>query len=515
VKRPNRPQPSTDPDARTAVLYVRVSSREQDREGFSIPAQQKLLREYAEAEGIAVVREFVDVETAKQSGRSGFGEMVDYLKGLPTCRGLLVEKTDRLYRNIKDWVTIADLDLEIHFVKEGVILSADSRSSDKLVHGFKVLMAKNYIDNLSEEVKKGMAEKAAQGFWPTVAHVGFQNNRETKRIEVDSVRGPLVAKLFEWYARGDVSLKELTARAFAAGLTHPRSGRRMTKSEIHRILHNPIYYGEFRWKGTLYSGSHEPLISRDTFDDVQEVFAAADRPRYTKRRHAFAGLVTCARCGCALTAELKKGKYVYYRCTGSRGRCGNTYVREEELSRLFGEVVGRVEISEETADWIAGALRESQADKEKSHRTAVMRLQQQYLSVQAKLDRAYEDRLAGRISDELWSRKSAEWEAELESTRRETAKHERASHDYGVTGSNILELAKTAHKLFVQQKPVEQARLLKTLLSNCTFDRGTLCPTYNKPFDLLVVGNETGDWLGGRDLNPDNVVQRRKPRRRR
>jgi hypothetical protein len=60
-----------------------------------------------------------------------------------------------------------------------------------------------------------------------------------------------------------------------------------------------------------------------------------------------------------------------------------------------------------------------------------------------------------------------------------------------------------------------QARLLKTLLSNCTFDRGTLCPTYTKPFDLLVVGNETGDWLGGRDLNPDNVVQSRPPPHRR
>jgi hypothetical protein len=70
-------------------------------------------------------------------------------------------------------------------------------------------------------------------------------------------------------------------------------------------------------------------------------------------------------------------------------------------------------------------------------------LQQQYLAVQAKLDRAYEDRLAGRITDQLWGRKSAEWEAELAAVRRETARHEKASHDYGATGSKILELAKT------------------------------------------------------------------------
>ena len=60
------------------------------------------------------------------------------------------------------------------------------------MHGIKVLMAKNYVDNLSEEVKKSQREKAVQGHWPTVAPVGYVNSRVTHRIEVDPVRGPLV-----------------------------------------------------------------------------------------------------------------------------------------------------------------------------------------------------------------------------------------------------------------------------------------------------------------------------------
>lgn len=152
--------------------------------------------------------------------------MVAFLQRVPSCPIVLVEKTDRLYRNIKDWVTMADLGREVHFVKEGVVLSNESRSSEKFMHGIRVLMAKNYIDNLSEEVRKGMREKAEQGYWPTVAHVGYVNNRETRRIEVDPVRGPLIAKLFEWYAAGDLSLRAVTQRAFASGLTHPRRGRR-------------------------------------------------------------------------------------------------------------------------------------------------------------------------------------------------------------------------------------------------------------------------------------------------
>nr|WP_280178807.1 hypothetical protein [Mesorhizobium delmotii] len=67
---------------------------------------------------------------------------------------MLVEKTDRLYRNLKDWVTLDELEIEIHLVKESVVLSRDSRSSEKFMHGIKVLMAKNYIDNLSEEAHR-------------------------------------------------------------------------------------------------------------------------------------------------------------------------------------------------------------------------------------------------------------------------------------------------------------------------------------------------------------------------
>ena len=151
-------------------------------------------------------------------------------------------------------------------------MSEDSRSFEKFMHGIRVLMAKNYIDNLSEEVRKGMREKAEQGHWPTVAHVGYRNNSETHRIEVDPVRGPLVTKLFEWYARGDVSLKEVTRPAKEHSLTHPRAHRPLAKSEIHRILRNPIYAGDFVWNGRRYQGNHEPLISRVLFETVQEVF---------------------------------------------------------------------------------------------------------------------------------------------------------------------------------------------------------------------------------------------------
>src|ERR1700741_1967105 len=218
MKRASKPTPAAEPARKQAVIYARVSSKEQEKEGFSIPAQLKLLKEYAATNGFAVAQEYIDVETAKQTGRAAFGEMVAYLKAHPSIRVMLVEKTDRLYRNLKDWVTVDELDVEMHFPKEGVVLSRESRSSEKFMHGIKVLMAKNYIDNLSEEARKGMQEKAEQGIWPTKTPLGYRNITGPdgkKIIATDPVIAPLIAKLFEWYVLGDISLKESARRAHA------------------------------------------------------------------------------------------------------------------------------------------------------------------------------------------------------------------------------------------------------------------------------------------------------------
>jgi site-specific DNA recombinase len=113
---------------------------------------------------------------------------------------MLVEKTDRLYRNLKDWVTVDELDVEMHFPKESVVLSLESHSSEKFMHGIKVLMARNYIDNLSEEARKGMQEKAEQGIWPTKTPLGYRNfigANGKKIIAVDKAVAPIVVKLFE------------------------------------------------------------------------------------------------------------------------------------------------------------------------------------------------------------------------------------------------------------------------------------------------------------------------------
>lgn len=237
-----------------AVIYARVSSKDQEREGFSIPAQLKLLREYAASHDLKVVQEFIDIETAKIAGRKQFGEMIKFLEHDAGCRIVIVEKTDRLYRNFRDCVTLEDLDVEIHLPKEGQVISRDSKSQAKLMHGIQVVIARNYIENLREEVRKGMREKAEQGIYPSRPPLGYRNNKLERTIEVDPVKAPIARRMLELYASGQYSLTGI------GKILRTEFGISLGKGYLDRLVKNPFYAGSFYWENNLYKGTHQPLI---------------------------------------------------------------------------------------------------------------------------------------------------------------------------------------------------------------------------------------------------------------
>ena len=518
-----------DNGGKQAILYARVSSKEQEKEGFSIPAQLKLLKRYAAAQGFSVAQEYVDVETAKQTGRPGFGEMVAFLRENPGVHTLLVEKTDRLYRNLKDWVAFDELDMEIHLVKEGAVLSRESRSSEKFMHGIKVLMAKNYIDNLSEEVRKGMREKAEQGIWPTFAPLGYRNvlDQTGKRIiEPDPKLAPVIRHLFESYARGTMSIKEAAADARAKGLTFRKSGARIPVSTVHKILRTRLYMGEFDWNGRVYRGVHEPIVSRDLWEHVQLVLDGRKAKRHRRAKHdfAFSGLIECGHCGSAVVGEIKKERYIYYHCTGYLGKCGEPYVREEVLAQRFSDVLGRLTFDDEVLQWVREALGQSHTDQKRDHEQAVARLKREHDRLQQRIHAMYVDKLDGRIDAEFFDRMATEWRGEQAQCLREVERHSAADQSYLEEGVRLLELAKNAQRLFDKQEPREKRRLLNFVVSNCSWKGGELAVTLRQPFNVLtdtaalakrVESSEAADlakkaiWLGGRDSNPDYTVQSR------
>lgn len=494
-----------------AVMYARVSTAEQEKEGFSIPAQQKLMREYASQNGIGIAADFVDVETAKRSGRPGFEEMLRYMKKHASVRTILVEKTDRLYRNLKDWVTVDGLDLEVHFVKENVVLSRDSRSSEKFMHGIKVLMAKNYIDNLSEETRKGMLEKAEQGIWPSFAPLGYTNivGAYGKRvIAIDPETGPLITRLFEWFESGEYSLKELTRKARTAGLRYRRTGKPIGSSSVHRILRSRIYTGSFEWLGKLYEGSHTPLTTFATWMNVQDILDGRSISNVHGNRHEFAytGLMTCGHCGCAMTAEIKKGRYIYYHCSKFKGRCPEPYVREEALDVMFAAQLRKLRLDDDVFRMIGQAIRESRANEIRERDERVAKIRAEADRLQHRLDTLYLDKIEGRVTSEFHDRVASTWREERDRCVRDLDSLSFAEDDVIDDGVALVDFARTAHHRFETLPLSSKRRALNLVLSNCSFADGELTIIFRKPFDLLEkIGSPGGSGMPPEGGSPPGI----------
>ena len=187
-----------------------------------------------------------------------------------------------------------------------------------------------------------MTEKARVGMYPSYAPVGYRNiaGVDGKRIIVpDPDAASVITELFERFAAGRHSLKALVREFNEEGVK--LRGRKLYRSLVHHILRKRVYTGDFDWDGTTYLGTHEPLVTRECWQRVQELLDARAKNKIRRMKHDFAytGLVHCGHCGCLLVGELKKGKYVYYHCTGNRGKCMEPYTRQEVLTREFGNVL--------------------------------------------------------------------------------------------------------------------------------------------------------------------------------
>jgi hypothetical protein len=231
------------------------------------------------------------------------------------------------------------------------------------------------------------------------------------------------------------------------------------------------------------------------WERTQEAFRKTNHPKHTKRDFAFIGMLTCAFCGCAITAEIKKGKYIYYHCTGNHGPCPKPAIRQETLAEKLGDVIKGIAIDEGLLDWLIQALRESHRDEKAYHDGMIACLQAQYDKLQHRIDQAYTDKLDGKIPEELFLRKMNEWREEQSKILSQIRAHQTANHNYLEEGIRILELANKAYSLYLRQPTHEKARLLKIVQSNCLWDGVSPCPEYRKPFDILAEGLSSANWL--------------------
>jgi site-specific DNA recombinase len=257
-----------------------------------------------------------------------------------------------------------------------------------------------------------------------------------------------------------------------------------------------------------YPGTHEPLVTKECWERVNKLLdtRAENKTRKVKHDFAYTGLVRCGHCGCLMVGEMKKGRYVYYHCTGNRGKCPEPYTREEALTGTFATILKDLVIPQPILDWLADTVLESDRTEHAARAQSIKRLQARYDQIRARIDTMYMDKLDGRVTQDFFDQYAAEWRGEQGALLRQIRDIQAAAPAPVDAAIDLMDLTSRASELFMQQPPAEQRRLLQVVVEKAAWQDGALRTTLFEPFEILRHSNresyrkENENTGSGRDL---------------
>ena len=230
------------------ILYARKSTDTEDKQILSIDAQLAELRKFARDNKLVVIDELIEKRTAKSPGRPIFNSMIKRIEN-NEANGILAWHPDRLARNSIDGGQIIYLldQTSLNFLRFPVF-QFENTSQGKFMLSIMFGQSKYYVDNLSENTKRGLRQKVRRGERPGLAPIGYINDVRTKTIIVDKRRAPIIIEAFELYAKGTSRLEDIAIFLASKGIV-TSSGKQFPKDQIKRLLTNPFYYGHFWYAG--------------------------------------------------------------------------------------------------------------------------------------------------------------------------------------------------------------------------------------------------------------------------
>ena len=497
-----------------AIILSRVSSKDQE-EGYSIAAQSEKLHEYCQRKGLEVLKLYEITESSTVGDRKQFKEMLAYAKEIHAKThqriAVVVDAVDRLMRNFTEQPILNDLinldAIELHFARTGGIVHKDSNSTDKLFWNFQIMMAQAYVDSLKDNVKRSIDYKIKKGEYIAQAPLGYQNvpknQRQDTDVILDETRCFLIKRLFQEYATGTHTLRDMVGLAKRWGLNN-RSGKSLVRSQIHRILQDPFYVGIMTIKGQQHQHRYPWIIDDETFAKCQQVRLNANKKpfKYADKPFVFRGLLRCKDCGCSYTSYQKKGRYTYLRPTNGKDGCQCVPIREEVALGQVEGIFKALHIPQPLVLEIREYLKQSHASKIDYQEKAILALRKEYDAIKRKLDRLIDLLIEQSITQSIYDTKVYELRNKQREVEQHLAAHTKADETFHHTLSSLLELTSRAHECF-ERATIEQKRKLLTLLfANLEMQGTTLCYSLRKPFDLMAGLPESANWRARRDSNP-------------
>jgi site-specific DNA recombinase len=492
------------------VALARVSSREQEREGFSLEIQEDALRKYADAHGGQIVKLFKIAETASRGDeRKAFRELVTFAKkNAPGLDGLLFYKVDRAARNLFDYVELERLESEYGVPFISVSQPTDNNPAGRMMRRTLANMASFYTEQQSLDVREGLERRIREGWFVGKAPYGYRNVRKNGRgiVEIDPVAGPHVRRIFELFAYHNLTLDSLSARLEEEVRRFKDSFPKFPRSTLHSILRDRAYIGELEFRGQWHPGKHEPLTDRETWDRVQallggHVYQSHDLTYASER-------IACGHCGHPITGERKtkqtksgERQYVYYRCTyyNVAGH-PRTRVTEADIDRQVLAIFDKMRIeNEEVRDWVRAVLQSQTRDAQAESLAQRAELQRQMSFAVNQQNRLVDMRIEEEIDAELFAAKQTALRDRIASLKLQLDVIDRSHDEMCDLAVKVFELSQALHQKWLTADYATKRRILEIVFLNCRLDDATLVPTIRKPFDVLAEGlfvqSSRGDWI--------------------
>jgi DNA invertase Pin-like site-specific DNA recombinase len=491
------------------VALARVSSREQEREGFSLDVQEEALRRYATHAGGEIVEFFRIAETASKSDeRRTFKSMVAYAKRhCLEIDALLFYKIDRAARNLYDYVELERLESEYNVPFISVSQPTENNPAGRMMRRTLANMASFYTEQQSVDVREGLARRVQEGWFVGHAPYGYRNVRRNGRsvVEIDSVPAENVRRFFHLYAYENLTLDGVVEKMAEEGRCYRTSYPRFLRGSLHAMLRDRAYIGEIEFRGQWYPGKQEPLIDRGTWDRVQALLGGHV---YQAHEMTYAGeLMTCGHCGHPITGErktrqTKRGQrsYVYYRCARySQGDHPRIRVTEAELDLQMLALFKRMRIEDDgVREWFRTVLNSQTFDAQRESLSQHHELTRQETMLIGQQDRLLNLRLADQIDDDTFAAKQTEIRDRLARIRLQLDVLDRSHDETAELALKAFELSQTLVEKWLNADYATKRRILEIVCLNCCLNGATLCPTIRKPFDVLAEGLISKDSRGDR-----------------
>lgn len=491
------------------VILVRVSSREQ-KEGYSIDAQLTRLRKYCEQKGLEVIKEFVIVESSTRGEREKFYEMINFIKKQKEAINLVCDKVDRLQRSFKEMPIIDELrrsgKLILHFFVEGQILDANSNSSQIMAYQMYIMMAESYTNSISDNVKRSFEKMRQEGKITGTAPIGYLNKNDGRGktdIILDTDRAFLVKRIFEEYSTGLYSLKEIRKKTIEWNLKNKtKSNTYLSVSQIDKLLKNKFYYGVATYKGQDYKHIYPHIIDKDLFDKCDDVRNGRHRNRSntTKTDFIFKGMIKCKNCGCTVTPELKKGKYVYLRPNSKLG-CTCKQINETVALKEVEKVLNSMEFPPKLLENLNSILKNSIESKNEYSQAFLTKLSNDLKSIEKKLNRILDLFIDESITKTEYDKRKYELSVQKDNIESQIAKLNDANDDFEITVKYLLDVASRSYSLFKSSGIDTKRKILKLVFPNFYLDGQNLSYDIRKPFDLFIKRSTYPINLGRKDSN--------------